>query len=72
VSLVSAGCLIWLQRLQPLFAVVAVAGVGWQTWLVFRRPAPMRTPKMLAIWATSVAVLVLVFAAWVALAVRYR
>jgi hypothetical protein len=72
VSLLSASCLLWLERLQPAFVVIALGGIGWQSWLVFRRPASMRTVKILAIWGCSVAVVVSVFAAWVALTLRYR
>lgn len=72
VSLLSASCLLWLERLQPVFVVIALGGIGWQSWLVFRRPPSMRTVKILAIWGSSVAVVVSVFVTWVALELRYR
>jgi hypothetical protein len=70
-SVVSAGCVLWLQRLQPLFAFVAVAALGYQMWLVWggnRR----RTRTVLAILWSSTAFTALIFAAWVAAALRYR
>ena len=42
-SVLSAGCLLWLQRLQPVLALVVVAALSYQGWLVWRRPALLRT-----------------------------
>ncbi len=41
VSILSAGCVLVLQELQPLFAVVAVLALGYESWLVLRRPPQM-------------------------------
>lgn len=70
--MLSAGCVLWLQRLQPLFVSVAVLALAYQGWLVARRPPRNRSPKVLAIFWTSVAVNLMVFAAWWALWLRYR
>ncbi len=71
-SLLSAGCLIWLQRLQPLFFTVAVGSLVYEAWLVGRRPPPMRTWGMKTILAASVALNVMVIGGWIALSIRYR
>jgi len=71
-SLLSAGCLLWLERLQPLFFTVAVATLGYQVWLVRRRPPSRRTWGVKAILVASVLLNVLVIAGWVVLSVRYR
>ena len=71
-SVVSAGCLLWLQRLQPLLAVVAVTALSYQVWLVWRRPAGQRTRAMLLILWGSIASSSLVALAWVGLWLRYR
>ena len=71
-SLLSAGCLFWLERLQPLFAVLAVAGIVYQSWLVWRRPFMRRTRRVMALYTTSLAVNGGVLAMWVWLWLRYR
>ena len=71
-SVLSAGCILWLQRLQPVFAVIAVAALTYESWLVLRRPAQMRTRRLLAILWGSVAITVLVFGVWLMLSLRYR
>jgi hypothetical protein len=71
VSLASAGCLLWLQRLQPIFAFIALAAIGWQTWLVLR-PSARRSVRTLVIWWSSLAVTALIFTAWAVLSLRYR
>jgi hypothetical protein len=71
-SVLSTGCLLWLQRLQPLFATLAVAALAYQGWLVWRRPARRRTRAMLVILWVSLGTSLLVLAAWVASWVRYR
>jgi len=72
VSVLSAGCVLWLQELQPLFISVALLALGYQVWLVRRRPPQRRTRKVLAILWSSVALNVLLFAGWGALWLRYR
>ena len=50
-SVISTGCVVWLQRFQPVFAFIAIAALAYQAWLVWRRPR--RTTMMLAIlWAS--------------------
>jgi len=68
---VSAGCIFWLQKLQPLFAAVAVASVAYQMWLVWGRPR-RRTKKVLAILWSSIAINALIFTAWGVAWLRYR
>ena len=71
-SLLSAGCLFWLERLQPVFASLAVAGVTYQSWLVWRRPALRRTRTMMTVYLTSLVVTAAVLALWVWLWIRYQ
>lgn len=71
-SILSAGCILWLERFQPLFAVLAVAALAYQGWLVWQRPPQRRTKIALRILWASVGVTGLVFVAWAALWLRYR
>lgn len=71
-SLLSAGCLFWLERLQPVFAVLAVGALGYQGWLVWRRPRERRGRMALSIFWTSVGINALVLLTFVALSYRYR
>ena len=71
-SLLSAGCLIWLQRLQPLFFSVAVLSLAYQVWAVLRRPPFLRTWGIKAILAASVVLNSLMIGGWVFLSIRYR
>jgi len=71
-QLLSAGCLFWLQRLQPLFFVLAVGALVYQGWLVCRRPPRARDWKVRAILAVSLALNVMMIGGWVAISVRYR
>ena len=72
VSVLSAGCVVWLQVLQPVFIAVALAALGYQVWLVKRRPPQRRTRTVRAILWSSIALNVLLFAGWGALWLRYR
>jgi len=72
VSVVSAGCLLWLQRLQPILVLVAAAALSYQAWLVWRRPAFLRTRAMLLILWGSIACSSLVALSWIVLWLRYR
>jgi hypothetical protein len=72
VSLLSAGCLIWLQRLQPLFFTAAVASLVYQVWVVRRRPPKLRTWGMKTILAASLVLNGTLIAGWIALSIRYR
>ena len=71
-SVLSAGCLFWLERLQPVFAVLAVSALAYQGWLVWRRPRERRSRKVLAIFWTSVGINALVLLTVVTLWFRYR
>jgi hypothetical protein len=72
VSLLSAGCLFWLERLQPLFFIVAVGALVYQVWMVYRRPSSMRTLGMKTILAVSLGLNAMVLGGWVVFAIRYR
>ena len=72
VGLLSAGCLFWLEKLQPLFLVLAVGSLVYQLWAVFRRPAAMRTFSMKAILGVSLFFNGLLLAGWVVLTIRYQ
>ena len=71
-SLLSAGCLFWLERLAPLFFTVAVGGLAYQVWAVRRRPPFMRTWGVKAILAVSLVLNILVIGGWIVLTIRYR
>ena len=71
-SLLSAGCLFWLQRLQPLFFTVAVASLVYQVWVVRGRPPQLRTWGVKTILAVSLALNVMLLGGWIVLSVRYR
>jgi hypothetical protein len=71
-SLLNAGCLFWLQRLQPLFFAVAVGALLYQLWIVRRRPPTLRRWGVKTILALSLALNVMVVATWIVLSVRYR
>ena len=72
VSLLSAGCLLWLQRLEPLFFTVAVGSLAYEAWLVWRRPPELRTWGIKTILGVSVALNVMLIAGWIVISVRYR
>ena len=71
-SIASAGCLFWLEELQPVFASLAAGALAYQGWLVGRRPPARRTRTMWGILVASVGVNVIVVTTWVALWLRYR
>ena len=70
-SVTSAGCVLWLEQFQPLFAAVALAALGYQAWLVGRQPPHRRTLLMRGILWTSLATSGAVAAAVVCLSFRY-
>jgi hypothetical protein len=70
--LISAGCLLWLQRLQPLFFAVAIVSLAWQVWVVWHRPPFLRTRGVKVILASSLSLNALVIGTWVFLLIRYR
>jgi hypothetical protein len=71
-SLLSAGCLLWLQRLEPVFFLLAVGSLAYQMWLVFRRSPAMRNWGIKTILAASVALNLMLVGGWIVLAIRYR
>jgi hypothetical protein len=71
-GLLSAGCLFWLERLQPLFVALALGSMVYQVALVKRRPPFLRTWGMKAILGASFAINLVVLGSWVALWFRYR
>jgi hypothetical protein len=71
VSITSAGCVLWLEQLQPLFASLALTTLAYQGWLVLRRPRNRRTPTMLALLGASLVTTLAVAAALVVLSLRY-
>ena len=70
-SVTSAGCVLWLEDLQPLFGSLALTTLIYQAWLVLRRPPHRRTRMMLLILWTSVATSGAVAAALAGLSFRY-
>jgi hypothetical protein len=71
-SLLSAGCQIWLERLQPLFLAVAIAALGYQIWLVHTRPPDRRKTRVKLILALSLSTNFVIVGGWIALLIRYR
>ena len=71
-QLLSAGCLIWLQRLQPLFFALAVGAFVYQGWLVRRRPPQPGNWKVRTVLAVSLALNVIMIGGWIVISVRYR
>lgn len=71
-SLFSAGCLYWLERLTPLFFTVAVGSLVYQVWAVRTRPPALRTRGVKLILAVSLVLNILVIGGWIVLAIRYR
>ena len=70
-GLVSAGCLYWLEKLQPLFLSLALISMVYQIWAVSTRPPFLRTRGVRAILYTSLAINTLVLGGWVFLYFRY-
>jgi hypothetical protein len=63
---------LWLQKLQPVFLVAALAALAYQTWLVLRQPPPLRTRAVKAILGASLATNALLIFSWILLWFRYR
>ena len=70
--MLSAGCLLVLQRLQPLFFALAVGGLIYQAWIVQRRAPSSRTRGMKAVLAVSVLLNAMMIGSWVVFSIRYR
>jgi hypothetical protein len=71
-SFLSAGCLFWLQRLQPVFFTLAVGSLLYQVWVVARRPPSMRTKSVKSILGVSVLLNGLMVIGWAVISIRYR
>ena len=71
-GLLSAGCLLWLQRLQPVFLSLAVGSLVYQIVIVKRRPKFLRTKGVWAILGVSLVLNLTVIGVWIALWFRYR
>jgi hypothetical protein len=71
-GLLSAGCLYWLERLQPVFFVVAIVSVVYQGLIVWRRPPFLRTRGVKVIFGTSVLLNFILLGGWVVLWFRYQ
>ena len=70
-SLISAGCQLWLQRLQPLFFAVALVSLGYQIWLIRTRPPTRKKASVKAVLAASLALNLVVVGGWLTLLIRY-
>ena len=70
-SLLSAGCLFWLQRLQPVFLTVALGSLAYESWLVRRQLPGLRTKGVKATLGASLVVNLAVLGSWVVLWFRY-
>ena len=71
-GLLSASCLFWLERLQPLFFALAIGALVYQVAIYRRRPRFMRTVGVKAILAISLVINLAVMGTWIALWFRYR
>ena len=71
-GLLSASCLLWLERLQPVFFTLAIAALAYQIAIYRRRPAFLRTWGVKTILATSVILNLGIMGTWIALWFRYR
>ena len=70
-STLSVWCLVWLERLQPLFFAVAVASLAYQIWIVRRRPPFLRTWGVKTILGVSLAANGLMIVGWLVITIRY-
>ena len=71
-SLLSAGCLFWLERLQPLFFAVAAGALLYQVWLVRRRPRALAGWGAKMILAVSLLLNTTLIGGWIVISVRYQ
>ncbi len=71
VSTLSIWCLVWLERLQPIFFAIAVGALAYQVWIVRGRPSSSRTLGIKTILAMSLAVNGLMIAGWIVITIRY-
>ena len=71
-GLLSAGCLFWLERLQPVFLALALGSLIYQVWVVKRRPRFLRTWGVKTILGVSLVLNLAVIGSWIFLWFRYR
>lgn len=71
-SLVSAGCLFWLEKFQPLFLAISVGALAYEGWIVRARPPAQRTWGIKALFGASLGLNVLLVGGWIVLWFRYR
>jgi hypothetical protein len=71
-GVLSAGCLFWLEKLQPVFFVLAIGALAYQLAIYLKRPKFLRTWGTKAILFASVLVNVGVITTWIMLWYRYR
>ena len=64
-------CLIWLERLQPLFFVLAVAALAYQIWIVLDRPPSLRTWAVKTVLGVTLLANSLMVGGWVFITIRY-
>jgi hypothetical protein len=69
---VSAGCQLWLERLQPLFFAVAILSLVYQIWLIRTRPPWRRKLTVKAVLVGSLLLNFVVIGGWIALLIRYQ
>jgi hypothetical protein len=72
ISILSAGCQLWLERLEPVFFAVAIMSLAYQIWLVVTRPLARRKTGVKTVLAASLLVNVVVVGGWLTLLIRYR
>ena len=70
-SSLSVWCLVWLERLQPLFFTLAVAALAYQIWIVWGRPPSLRTWAVKTVLGLSLAVNGLMITGWIVITIRY-
>jgi len=63
--------LYWLERLEPVFFLVALASLGYQVWLVKQRPPARRTRGVKLVLAASLFVNFVMIAGWIFISIRY-
>ena len=71
-TVVSSGCVLWLDAARPFFAALAAVALLYQGWLIWRRPPSQRTGAMLTMFWASAAISASVVFVVGALAWRYR
>jgi hypothetical protein len=68
---VNGACLLWLERMRPLFFALAVGGVVYEISLVRRHPPALRKWGTKALLALSLAVNAIIIGGWILITVRY-